>query len=36
MRNNYEYVDPDYCYTDPKTKVLRNLAGIIDSNDLLI
>jgi len=35
MRNNYEYVDPDYRYTDPKTGVLRNLAGIIDPNDLL-
>jgi hypothetical protein len=30
MRNNYEYIDPDY--TDPKTGVLRNLAGItVDS-----
>jgi len=35
MRNNYEYVDPDYLYTDPKTRVLRNLAGIIDPDDLL-
>jgi len=35
MRNNYEYVDPDYSYTDPKTRVLRNLAGITDPNDLL-
>lgn len=34
-RNNYEYIDPDYTYTDPKTGVLRNLAGIIDPNDLL-
>jgi len=35
MRNNYEYVDPDYHYTDPKTKVLRNLAGVTDPDDLL-
>jgi cell filamentation protein len=35
MRNNYEYVDPDYCYTDPKTRVLRNLAGVTAPDDLL-
>jgi cell filamentation protein len=35
MRNKYEYVDPDYNYTDSKTGILRNLAGITDSNDLL-
>ena len=35
MRNNYEYVDPDYTYTDPKTGVLRNLAGITEPQDLL-
>ena len=35
MRNNYEYVDPDYHYTDPKTGVLRNLAGVTDPDDLL-
>ena len=35
MRNNYEYIDPDYTYTDPKTGVLRNLADITDTNDLL-
>jgi len=35
MRNNYEYIDPDYTYTDPKTSVLRNLANITDPNDLL-
>jgi cell filamentation protein len=34
MRNNYEYVDPDYTYTDPKTGVLRNLAGITDPDEL--
>jgi cell filamentation protein len=35
MRNNYEYIDPDYTYTDPKTGVLRNVAGITDSDGLL-
>jgi cell filamentation protein len=35
MRNKYEYIDPDYSYTDPKTGVLRNLANIADSDDLL-
>jgi len=35
MRNNYEYIDPDYTYTDPKTGILRNLANVTDSNDLL-
>jgi cell filamentation protein len=35
MRNEYEYVDPDYAYTDPQTGVLRNLAGITDPDDLL-
>jgi cell filamentation protein len=35
MRNNYEYIDPDYTYTDPKTGILRNLADITDAEDLL-
>ncbi|MCL1814828.1 MAG: Fic family protein [Treponema sp.] len=35
MRNNYEYIDPDYTYTDPQTGVLRNLADITDSDGLL-
>ena len=35
MRNNYEYVDPDYIYTDPETGVLRNLAGITDAQGIL-
>ena len=35
MRDNYEYIDLDYTYTDPKTGVLRNLAGITDSEGLL-
>ena len=35
MRNNYNYIDPDYTYNNPKTGVLRNLADITDSDDLL-
>ena len=35
MRENYNYIDPDYTYTDPKTEVLRNLGNITDQNDLL-
>jgi cell filamentation protein len=35
MRNNYEYIDPDYTYTDPTTGILRNLANVTDPNDLL-
>jgi len=34
MRNDYEYIDPDYAYTDPQTGVLRNLGDITDPNDL--
>jgi cell filamentation protein len=32
MRNeyDYQYIDPDYTYTDPKTDILRNLAGITE------
>jgi cell filamentation protein len=32
---NYEYIDPDYTYTDPQTGVLRNMAGIADADGLL-
>jgi len=35
MPDAYEYIDPDYAYTDPQSGVLRNLADIADSNDLL-
>ena len=35
MRNNYEYIDPDYTYTDPNTGVLRNLAEFLDSINYL-
>jgi cell filamentation protein len=34
MKNDYQYIDPDYTYTAPKTGVLRNL-GNIDSAKLL-
>ena len=35
MPEPYEYIDPDYTYTDPETGILRNLAGINDPQDLL-
>jgi len=35
MSDSYKYVDPDYTYTDPKTGILRNLAGIKDRGALL-
>ena len=35
MPNSYKYVDHDYIYTNPKTGILRNLAGIIDPDVLL-
>ena len=35
MSDSYKYVDPDYTYTDPKTGILRNLAGIQDRDALL-
>jgi len=35
MHNNYEYIDPDYTYSDPKTCVMRNLANITNPDDLL-
>ena len=35
MSDSYKYIDPDYTYTDPKTGILRNLAGLTDSDALL-
>jgi cell filamentation protein len=35
VRDNYQYVDPDYTYTDPKTGLLRNEENI-DKKQLLI
>jgi hypothetical protein len=36
MKDNYEYVDPDYTYSDPRTGVLRNLGNIDDAKLLSI
>jgi len=35
LRDNYQYVDPDYTYTDPKTGLLRNKENI-DTSQLLV
>jgi cell filamentation protein len=35
MSNDYQYIDPDSIYTDPKTGVLRNLVGITDHDALV-
>lgn len=35
MSNSYNYVDPDFTYTDPTTGVLRNLADITEQDVLL-
>ena len=35
MRNDYQYLDLDYIYTDPKSSVLRNLGGIVDKDTLM-
>ncbi|GHT85568.1 hypothetical protein FACS1894137_10010 [Spirochaetia bacterium] len=35
MRDAYQYLDPDYTYTDPQTGVLRNLANVTNQDDLL-
>ncbi len=35
MSNSYNYIDPDYTYTDPKTGLLRNLQAIADPDVLL-
>jgi cell filamentation protein len=35
MANQYNYIDPDYVYTDSKTGVLRNLANVTDADTLL-
>jgi len=34
MSNSYNYFDPDYTYTYPKTGILRNLADITDQDVL--
>ena len=35
MKNDYRYIDPDGIYTDPITKVLRNLVNITDQDALV-
>lgn len=35
MSNDYQYLDPDFSYINPKTGVLRNLADITDQDILL-
>lgn len=35
MPDSYKYIDRDYTYTDPKTGIIRNIADITDSDDLL-
>jgi cell filamentation protein len=35
MSNFYQYLDPDFRYTDPKTGILRNVHGITDPEVLL-
>lgn len=35
MSKSYDYIDPDYTYTDPKTGLLRNIQDITDSEVLL-
>ena len=34
MSDDYNYIDPDHVYTDPKTGTLRNLIGVIDRDAL--
>lgn len=35
MSNSYKYIDPDYAYIDPRTRILRNLQDISDPDVLL-
>lgn len=35
-KNKYEYLDPDYIYTDKATGVMKNLLGITDKEQLHI
>jgi len=35
MYESYKYIDPDYTYKDPKTGILKNLAGLTNSDALL-
>ncbi len=35
MTNGYSYIDPDHTYTDPRSGVMRNIAGIDDERLLV-
>jgi cell filamentation protein len=35
MCDSYNYIDPDYTYTDPQSGVLRNLADLTDPEALI-
>jgi cell filamentation protein len=35
MSDSYNYLDPDFTYTDPKTGILRNFADITDREVLI-
>ncbi len=35
MSNSYKYIDSDFTYIDSKTGILKNLAGLTNSDDLL-
>ena len=35
MSDSYNYLDPDFTYTDPQTGILRNLADITDREVLI-
>jgi len=35
MYDDYKYLDSEFTYIDPKTGILKNLAGITDPDDLL-
>ena len=36
VKNDYQYIDPDYAYTDPETSVLRNRENINDAHLLRV
>ena len=35
MSNSYKYEDPNFTYIDPKTGILKNLAGLTNQEDLM-
>jgi cell filamentation protein len=36
MKNNYDYIDLDYIYTDPKTGILRNKEVLLAFESLKV